>query len=123
MSHDDQKQMAKTKAWEAEIARKCQPLKPIKIGLVWERDVTLTTTNIGTQGAGGNQLLAQYAVVSLVPCPILISCESKGEATPTTASTGLLFHSKFEDRVKFIFCSCCHITGSCLPVPDEGMSR
>ena len=73
--------MAKAKAWEAEYARKCQPLKPIKVGLIWERDVTMET--------GG--LLSQYTAVLLVPHPVSIGTQSKGESsTPSATNTGII---------------------------------
>ena len=79
-----QKQLAKAKAWEAEFARKCQPLKAIKIGLVWECDVAMETDNRVINEH--SQLLAQFAAVTLAPVPIQIGTESKGVETPTAAT-------------------------------------
>lgn len=81
--------MAKAKAWEAEYARKCQPLKPIKIGLIWECDVTMES---------GEGLLSQYTAVPLVPLPVTIGTQSKGECTtPSATNTGII--------VEYYYCS------------------
>lgn len=73
--------MSKAKAWEAEFARKCQPLRPIKIGCIWT----------GSGGAGQHQeggvvtvskdmeFLQQFEAVPLVELPVAI--ETKGETT------------------------------------------
>ena len=68
--------MSKAKAWEAEFARKCQPLKPIKIGCVW--------TSGDQEGGVANvtkemEFLQQFEAVPLVELPIAV--ETKGETT------------------------------------------
>ncbi len=76
-----QKQVSKAKAWEAEFTRKCQPLRPIKIGCLW------------TSGRGAEQhqeegvvtvskdmeFLKQFEAVPLVELPVAV--ETKGETT------------------------------------------
>ena len=80
-----QKQLAKAKAWEAEFARKCQPLKPVQIGCVWSQPGPL---------AGGGQLskeqafLQQFAAMALVELPIRIA--TKLQSPPHSETHGRL---------------------------------
>ena len=74
-----QKQVSKAKAWEAEFARKCQPLRPIKIGCLW--------TSGGAEPQEGGvvtvskdmEFLQQFEAVPLVELPVAV--ETKGETT------------------------------------------
>ena len=71
-----QKQVSKAKAWEAEFARKCQPLRPIKIGCIW--------MNRDQEGGGASaskemEFLQRFEAVPLVELPIAM--ETKGETT------------------------------------------
>ena len=73
--------MSKAKAWEAEFARKCQPLRPIKIGCIW------TSSEGAEQHQEGGvvtvskdmEFLQQFEAVPLVELPV--SIETKGETT------------------------------------------
>ena len=76
-----QKQVSKAKAWEAEFARKCQPLRPIKIGCIWT-----TSGGTGQHQEGGAvtvskdmEFLQQFEAIPLVELPVAI--ETKGETT------------------------------------------
>ena len=64
-----QKQLAKAKAWEAEFARKCHPLKPVQVWCMADHDCT--TKDV--------EFLQQFAAMALVELPI--SIRSSGETT------------------------------------------
>ena len=65
---------AKAKAWEVEFARKCQPLKPVRIGCTWT-----------CMSAGGDNLskdanfLKQFAAVALVDMPLSVTTKTETE--------------------------------------------
>ena len=67
--------MSKAKAWEAEFARRCQPLKPIKIGCLWTSGELAGQTGISKE----MEFLQQFEAVPLVELPIAV--ETKGETT------------------------------------------
>ena len=64
-----QKQLAKAKAWEAEFARKCHPLKPVQVWRMAGHD----------SAAKDAEFLQQFAAMALVELPI--SIRSSGETT------------------------------------------
>ena len=64
-----QKQLAKAKAWEAEFARKCHPLKPVQVWCTVGRDCA----------AKDVEFLQQFAAMALVELPV--SVQSSGETT------------------------------------------
>ena len=71
-----QKQVSKAKAWEAEFSRKCQPLRPIKIGCVWsgsDNDGGVASTSKDVE------FLRKFEAVPLVELPVAM--ETKGETT------------------------------------------
>ena len=51
-------QLAKAKAWEAEIKRKCKPMKPVTVGCLWFDEASLNLT------------LKQFAACLLVDAPV-----------------------------------------------------
>lgn len=53
-------QLAKAKAWEAEMKRKCKPMKPVTVGCLWSEEA-LT-----------NLILAKFSACLLVDSPILV---------------------------------------------------
>ena len=69
---------AKEKAWEMEFARKCQPLKPVKVGCVWSR-LTVCEAGVGEcELSKDEEFLRQFAAVALVDLPL--SVETKKES-------------------------------------------
>lgn len=70
-----QKQLANAKAWEAEFRRKCQPLRPIKIGCIWR----LRATDDADVVSKDEQLLDQFSAISLVELPISVETVTSAE--------------------------------------------
>ena len=77
-------QLAKAKAWEAEMKRKCKPLKPVTLGCLWLNDATL------------NQTLKQFGACLLTDGPINVESSSTTSSrvnevasadTPSSANT------------------------------------
>ncbi len=88
-------QLAKAKAWEAEMKRKCKPMKPVALGCLWLDDATLNLT------------LKQFAACLLVDGPINV--ESSSSATS----------SRSNEMVPVEMSSSTNTSGA-LYVPDEG---
>ncbi len=78
-------QLAKVKAWEAEFARKCQPLTMKIVGPVWPRQRANSSSPASAAGSCNQSVdevfLSQFAAVSLVPLPIAHPMVTKGEAS------------------------------------------
>lgn len=89
-------QLAKAKAWEAAMKRKCKPMKPVTLGCLWLGDATL------------NQTLKQFAACLLVDGPINVESSS-----PATTSRG-------NEVVPVDTSSSSANTSGALYVPDEG---
>lgn len=53
-------QLAKAKAWEAEMKRKCKPMKPLTVGCLWSEEALTNLT------------LAKFSACLLVDSPILV---------------------------------------------------
>lgn len=87
-------QLAKAKAWEAEMKRKCKPMKPVALGCLWLNDATL------------NLILKQFAACLLVDGPINV------ESSSATSS-------RSNEVVPVEMSSSTNTSGG-LYVPDEG---
>ena len=71
-------QLAKAKAWETEMKKKCKPQKPLIVGCLWHEDATMNTT------------LKQFAAVLLVDEPIeMDNIGNKGHDTPGSELFGV----------------------------------
>ena len=66
----------KSKAWELEFARKCQPLKPICIGCCWASN--------GTEA--NRSALLQYQAVLFTSLPVTISFDQQ-KTSPDVKTT------------------------------------
>ena len=80
-------QLAKAKAWEAEMKRKCKPIKPVTVGCLWLEEALLNLT------------LKRFAACLLVDGPIQVESSStssrNNEApigdSPNTSNSGALY--------------------------------
>lgn len=80
-------QQAKAKAWEAEMKRKCKPIKPVTVGCLWLEEASLNLT------------LKRFAACLLVDGPIHVESSStssrNNEAftvdSPNTSTSGALY--------------------------------
>ena len=84
----------KAKAWEAEFARKCQPLKPVRVGCTW----TTLTDNLSKD----QSFLQQFAAVALTDLPLSLETKKDKEQKEADSSGGSSEHPR-------------------MPVPEEGM--
>ena len=82
----EDQQLAKAKAWEAEMKRKCKPMKPVTVGCLWLDEASLNLT------------LKQFAACLLVDAPV--DCENPTSHlknievpvdSPSTANNGGLY--------------------------------
>ncbi|XP_078367625.1 uncharacterized protein LOC144651533 [Oculina patagonica] len=89
-------QLAKAKAWEAEMKRKCKPMKPVALGCLWLDDATLNLT------------LKQFAACLLVDGPINVESSSSASS------------SRSNEVVPVEMSSSTNTSGA-LYVPDEAM--
>ena len=94
-----QKQLAKAKSWEAEFARKCQPVKPVKIGCVWLRRNGSSSSGEAEVSKQEQELLRKFAAVALSKLPIAM-------ATPTLVSSSPASASKREEIGGKYMCMC-----------------
>lgn len=71
----EQQIQAKVKAWEAELKKKCKPMKPVSIGCLWFRTAEMNT------------VLKQFTALCLAECPVVIGSShmSGGEHGPSDA--------------------------------------
>lgn len=96
MSKDnrEKKQLANVKAWEVEFTRKCQPLKPICVGIVWTAPSSDTSSH---------NLLTQFAAVTLLPIPI----PTLQESGSNNGEHGLLSvpEQAMPDLIRLVHCS------------------
>ncbi len=67
------KMAAKAKAWEAEFARKCQPLKPVCIGCGW----TSLSGEDGDNLSKDEGFLQQFAAVALADLPLSVAAKKE----------------------------------------------
>ena len=79
-------QLAKVKAWEAEMKRKCKPMKPVTVGCLWSEEALTNLT------------LAKFSACLLVDSPILdeiLTANSQNTESLATSSnynnTGALY--------------------------------
>ena len=81
-------QLAKAKAWEAEMKRKCKPMKPVTLGCLWLEDAALNLT------------LKQFAACLLIDEPINVESSSTssrsnevvpGDTSSSTSTSGALY--------------------------------
>lgn len=93
----EDQQLAKAKAWEAEMKRKCKPMKPVTVGCLWLDEASLNLT------------LKQFAACLLVDAPVC--CENPSSHlknievpvdSPSTANNGGLYVPD-EGNVSLIF--------------------
>lgn len=87
-------QLAKAKAWEAAMKRKCKPMKPVTLGCLWLEDAALNLT------------LKQFAACLLVDEPINVESSSSTSSRSNEVVPSDTFSSTS--------------TSGALYVPDEG---
>ena len=87
-------QLAKAKAWETEMKRKCKPMKSVTLGCLWLEDAALNLT------------LQQFAACLLVDQPINVESSSS-----TSSRNNDVVHSDTSSSTS---------ASGALYVPDEG---